>query len=297
MIYVVNKTDQGVFSPLSASGTAELLYVSSSSPTATSKQSRVASLRNSISERAQRQKAELCQGMLEPGPFPGADTTKTKPSLSSPVLADFRRLCVKFSIFCHLKLKCTAWVLHPGCGKLFGVCSVADSLKFPFAAPSCFLFRTCIIQTQRGCTNVPKWWEERTFLTTMKLLVCLVNTEAAEADLGRHFSYLHPADTYLGAADGYLKSMSTDPIPPGMPPGRHQNLGTGKYAGALKKKIKLKLAELLLSPEELGHSLIVWKRQGACWGGIHPTCPQHGMGPLGGITWIYIYQTHPWFHM
>lgn len=236
MIYVVNKTDQGVFSPLSASGTAELLYVSSSSPTATSKQSRVASLRNSISERAQRQKAELCQGLLEPGPFPGADTTKTKPSLSSPVLADFRRLCVKFSIFCHLKLKCTAWVLHPGCGKLFGVCSVADSLKFPFAAPSCFLFRTCIIQTQRGCTNVPKWWEERTFLTTMKLLVCLVNTEAAEADLGRHFSYLHPADTYLGAADGYLKSMSTNPIPPGMPPGRHQNLGTGKYAGALKKK-------------------------------------------------------------
>lgn len=90
----------------------------------------------------------------------------------------------------------------------------------------------------------------------MKLLVCLVNTEAAEADLGRHFSYLHPADTYLGAADGYLKSMSTDPIPPGMPPGRHQNLGTGKYAGAFKKK-KLKLAALLLPPEELGHSLIV----------------------------------------
>lgn len=89
MIYVVNKTDQGLFSPLSASGTAELLYVASSSPTATSKQSRVASLRNSISERVQRQKAELCQGMLEPG----ADTTKTKPSLSSPVLADFRRLC------------------------------------------------------------------------------------------------------------------------------------------------------------------------------------------------------------
>lgn len=35
VIYVVNKTDQGVFSHPSASATAELLYMASSSPTAT----------------------------------------------------------------------------------------------------------------------------------------------------------------------------------------------------------------------------------------------------------------------
>lgn len=35
VIYVVNKTDQGVFSRSSASGTAELLYLASSPPTAT----------------------------------------------------------------------------------------------------------------------------------------------------------------------------------------------------------------------------------------------------------------------
>lgn len=73
----------------------------------------------------------------------------------------------------------------------------------------------------------------------MKFLVCLVNTEAAEADLGWHFSYPHPAVTFLGA-DGYLNYMAAAPIPPGMPSGilRHQNLGTRKYAGAFKKKKK-----------------------------------------------------------
>lgn len=76
VIYAVNRTDQGMFSPPSASGTAELLYVARSSPTA--KQERVASLRNSISGRAQRKQVELCQRMLESGPSPGADTAKTK---------------------------------------------------------------------------------------------------------------------------------------------------------------------------------------------------------------------------
>lgn len=102
--------------------------------------------------------------------------------------------------------------------------SICSSFLFPI--------QTCIIQTQRGWSNVPKRWEERTFLTTVKLLVCLVSTEAAEADLGRQFPCPHPADIYLGT-DGYLKSMSAAPIPLGMPLGilRHQNLGTGKYAG------------------------------------------------------------------
>lgn len=78
VIYAMNRTDQGMFSPPSARGTAELLYVARSSPTATSKQERVANLRNSISGRAQRKQAELCQRMLESGPSPGADTAKTK---------------------------------------------------------------------------------------------------------------------------------------------------------------------------------------------------------------------------
>lgn len=85
----------------------------------------------------------------------------------SPAFADFRRLCVKFSIFCHLKLKCTAWVLRPYYGKLFGVCFVADSLKFPFAASSCFLFRCASYKPREAAQmyqngekrghSVPQW--------------------------------------------------------------------------------------------------------------------------------------------
>lgn len=51
---------------------------------------------------------------------------------------------------------------------------------------SLFLFKTCITQTQRGCGNLPKWWEERTCITTMKLLIDLDNSDTAETDLGKH---------------------------------------------------------------------------------------------------------------
>lgn len=210
VIYAVNRTDQGMFSPPSASGTAELLYVARSSPTATSKQPKG----------GQPKEQHLREGSEETGRAVPKDAgiwalswgrysqDKVISFTLSPAFADFRRLCVKFSIFCHLKLKCTAWVLRPYYGKLFGLC--CWQLEISICSFFLFPFQMCIIQTQRGCTNVPKRWEERTFRTTMKLLACLVNTEAAEADLGRHFPYPYPADTYLGA-DGYLKSMSKLP--------------------------------------------------------------------------------------
>lgn len=143
VIYAVNRTDQGMFSPPSASGTAELLYVARSSPTATSKQPKG----------GQPKEQHLREGSEETGRAVPKDAgiwalswgrysqDKVISFTLSPAFADFRRLCVKFSIFCHLKLKCTGWVLRPYYGKLFGVCFVADSLKFPFAASSCFLFR------------------------------------------------------------------------------------------------------------------------------------------------------------
>lgn len=143
VIYAVNRTDQGMFPPPSASGTAELLYMARSSPTATSKQPKG----------GQPKEQHLREGSEETGRAVPKDAgiwalswgrysqDKVISFTLSPAFADFRRLCVKFNIFCHLKLKCTGWVLRPYYGKLFGVWFVADSLKFPFAASSCFLFR------------------------------------------------------------------------------------------------------------------------------------------------------------
>lgn len=150
--------------------------------------------------------------MLEPGPSPGADITRTKPFLSSLALADFRRLCVKIQCLLSLEAELHSLGFTPRLWEVGWGLLCCWQLEISICSSFLFPIQTCIIETQRSWSNVPKRWEGRTFLTTMKLLVCLVSTEAAEADLGRHFPYPHPADRYLGA-DGYLKSTSAAPIP------------------------------------------------------------------------------------
>lgn len=122
----------------------------------------------------------------------------------SPAFADLRRLC-KIQHLLSLEAEVHRLGFTPILWEVVWGLLCCWQLEISICSFFLFPFQMCIIQTQRRCTSVPKRWEERTFLTTMKLLVCLVNTKAAEADLGRHFPYPYPANTYLGA-DGYLKS-------------------------------------------------------------------------------------------
>lgn len=96
VIYVVNKTDQGVFSRSSASGTAELLYLASSPPTATPQTKSVAGpeeqhLREG-SEAEGRAVPEDAQTQACPLSWGGHSQNNVTPFTVSPALADFRRL-------------------------------------------------------------------------------------------------------------------------------------------------------------------------------------------------------------
>lgn len=174
VIYVVNKTDQGVFSRLSASGTAELLYMASSPPTAAPQTKKGGQPRGTASRGGLRGKGQTCaRGCSNPIPSPspllGQIQRGTK-SLGSQYLQHslISEACVKFSVSYHLKLKSRAWVFHACYGKLVGVCSVADGLKFPFAAPSCFLFRRASHGPREAAQIYQNREKERTLLTTMK---------------------------------------------------------------------------------------------------------------------------------
>lgn len=175
VIYVVNKTDRGVFSRLSASGTAELSYRGSSPPTAAPQTKKGGQPGGTASPGVLRGEGQSCaRGCSNPSPslspLLGQIRLGTK-SLRSRYLQPLliSEACVKFSVSYHLKLKCTAWAFHARYGKLVGVCSAADGLKFPFAAPSCFLFRHASHGPREAAQIYQNREKERALLTAMKL--------------------------------------------------------------------------------------------------------------------------------
>lgn len=126
VIYVVNKADQGMFSCLSASGTAELFYIAKSPPTATPKHAWPNTPKHPKKCMASSHELHLRKGSEAKGrPMPGDARTWARASpLSwgryiqdkvtsftvSPALADFGRLCcVKFGVSYPLNLECMLW--------------------------------------------------------------------------------------------------------------------------------------------------------------------------------------------